>query len=270
MFGAVVGDVVGSIYEWNNIKTKDFILFEEGCHFTDETVMNFAVVNGLMRCNSKENLKQCLTEEMQRLGRLYPFAGYAGMFQRWLQERKPVPYRSLGNGAAMRVAPIAYAATSLEEAEELAKLCAEITHNHSEGIKGAVAVAGCIYLSINGADKKEIKAYAEKYYDLSFTLDEIRPQYSYNSSAEGSIPYAIAAFLEGSSFEDSLRNAISIGGDSDTIASITCAIAEGYYGIPEIIKRRAMVYLKGTEFLEVYYSFMMTFQEEHKSKKIIK
>lgn len=270
MIGAVIGDIVGSIYEWNNIKTKDFILFEEGCHFTDETVMNFAVANGLMRCNSKETLKQCLTEEMQRLGRLYPFAGYAGMFQRWLLQKNPVSYRSQGNGAAMRIAPIAFAATSLEEAEELAKLCAEITHNHSEGIKGAVAVAGCIYLSINGADKEEIKAYGEKFYNLSFSLDEIRMSHSYNSSAEGSIPYAIKAFLEGSSFEDSLRNAISIGGDSDTIASITCAIAEGYYGTPEILKRRAMVYLKGTEFLEIYYSFMMTFQEEYRSKKAIK
>ncbi|WP_426348736.1 ADP-ribosylglycohydrolase family protein [Alloiococcus sp. CFN-8] len=279
MFGAVIGDIAGSIYEWNNIKTKDFILFEEGCHFTDETVINFAVANGLMRWRwederyllgklSREVMKQYLTEEMQRLGRLYPLAGYAGMFQRWLIAKKPMPYRSLGNGAAMRVAPIAYVAASLEEAEELAKLCAEITHNHSEGIKGAVVVAGCIYLSINGADKEEIKAYAEKFYDFSFTLDEIRPQYGYNSSAEGSIPYAIAAFLEGSSFEDSLRNAISIGGDSDTIATITCAIAEGYYGIPEILKRRAMVYLKDTEFLEIYYSFMMTFQEEQRRKKL--
>ena len=158
MFGAVIGDIVGSIYEWNNIKTKDFLLFEEGCRFTDETVINFAVANGLMRWKygegryswdkeSKEALKQYLTDEMQRLGRLYPKAGYAGMFERWLKKKKPLPYKSLGNGAAMRVAPIAFAARSLEEAEDLAKLCAEITHNHSEGIKGAVVTSGCIYLA---------------------------------------------------------------------------------------------------------------------------
>lgn len=269
MLGAVIGDIVGSIYEWNNIKTKNFVLFEDGCHFTDETVVTFAVANGLMRWRYEEgSLKQYLTEEMQRLGRLYPKAGYAGMFQRWLMKKNPEPYRSRGNGAAMRVAPIAYGATSLEETEELAKLCAEITHNHSEGIKGAIAVAGCIYLSINGADKKDIKAYAEKFYSIDFTLDEIRPHYSYNSSAEGSIPYAIAAFLEGSSFEDCLRNAISIGGDSDTIASIACAMAEGYYGIPEILKRRAMVYLKGTEFLGDYKSFMMIFREDREKKRL--
>ncbi len=279
MFGSVVGDIVGSIYEWNNIKTKNFLLFGKGCHFTDETVATFAVASGLLRWRlgknrylledkSKENLKTYVTEELQRLGRLYPSVDYAGMFQRWLQQKIPMPYRSRGNGAAMRVAPLAYAAESLLEAEELAKESAEITHNHYESIKGAVAVAGCIYLSINGALKEEIKAYGEKFYNLNFTLDEIRSGYSYNSTAEGSIPYAIVAFLEGKSFEDSLRKAISIGGDSDTIASITCAIAEGYYGIPEIIKRRAMVYLKGTEFPELYYSFMMTFQEEKRSKRV--
>lgn len=232
MLGAVFGDIVGSVYERYNVKSKNFPLESSGTRFTDDSVMTLAVARWLLedQTHSSEHLVHC----MQELGRMFPRAGYGGGFRRWLQSSDPQPYNSWGNGSAMRVSPVGLYATSLEEALQLASISASVTHNHPEGIKGAMAVAHCIFLNKNcdngsmGLDevkeciKREIP---ERYgYDLSRTLDEIRPGYRFDVSCQGSVPEAIIAFLESESLEDCVRNAISIGGDSDTIAAIACSI----------------------------------------------
>lgn len=238
MIGAVIGDIVGSVYEWNNIKTKDFPLFSPGCFFTDDTVMTLAVAEGLMKGGSGEAFIQA----MKKYGRMYPDAGYGGRFRSWLFSEDINPYNSWGNGAAMRVSPVAWVFETLTEVEEYARVSAAVTHNHPEGIKGAQATAAAIFLARRGKSKEEIKAYIEdKYgYDLSRGLEEIRPGYRFNESCQGTVPEAITAFLEGVDFEDAIRNAISIGGDSDTLAAITGSIAEAAYGVPEEIRRKAL------------------------------
>lgn len=232
MLGAVFGDIVGSVYERYNVKTKDFPLKSSRTRWTDDTVMTLAVAQWLMDdpTHSESHLIHC----MQQLGRAYPKAGYGGGFRNWLMSKNPQPYNSWGNGSAMRVSPVGLYATSLDEACELAELSARVTHNHPEGIKGAMAVAECVFLNKNRQGgqldfdvvkeciRKEIQA---KYgYDLNRTLDEIRPDYTFDVSCQGSVPEAIIAFLESDSLEDCVRNAISIGGDSDTIAAIACSI----------------------------------------------
>jgi ADP-ribosylglycohydrolase len=238
MIGAIVGDIVGSVYEWNNIKTKDFPLFSPECFFTDDTVMTLATAEGLMNGASKE----AFIKAMKRYGRLYPYAGYGGRFGNWLFSDDTSPYNSWGNGSAMRVSPVAWAFSTLSEVERYAEISAAVTHNHPEGIKGARATAAAIFLARTGASKEETKAYIEKQYryDLDRTLDEIRPHYRFDESCQGTVPEAIIAFLESVSFEDALRNAVSLGGDSDTLAAITGSIAEAAYGVSEDIKERAM------------------------------
>lgn len=248
MFGAIVGDIVGSMYEFNNIKTKDFPLFGDKCDFTDDTVMTVAIANALHTYREQKSLSAFRDEaasQMRTLGRRYPGRGYGGRFARWLEDDGMGAYNSYGNGSAMRVAPAAWAAGSIEEAEMLARASAEPTHNHPEGIKGAEAVAAAIYMGRIRKSKREIRDYIEeKYYKLDFTLDEIRPGYGFDETCQGSVPQAIEAFLESEDFEDAIRNAVSIGGDSDTIAAITGSIAEAFYGeVPSDIKHRAMSYL---------------------------
>jgi len=248
MFGAMVGDIVGSKYEFHNIHTKDFPLFGEKCDFTDDTVMTVAVANALHVYREQKSLAAFRDEcasQMRRLGREYPGRGYGGRFAKWLADDAMGPYNSFGNGSAMRVAPVAWAAGSVEEAETLARASAEPTHNHPEGIKGAQAVAAAIYLGRICKSKKEIRDYIEsKYYKLDFTLDDIRPSYSFNETCQGSVPQAIEAFLESENFEDAIRNAVSIGGDSDTIAAMAGSIAESFYGgVPADIKKKALSYL---------------------------
>jgi ADP-ribosyl-[dinitrogen reductase] hydrolase len=248
MFGAIVGDIAGSKYEFNNLRSKDFPLFSEGCDFTDDTVMTIAVANALHTYRAEKSLtafRDEVASQMRKLGREYPGRGYGGRFAGWLADESMGPYNSLGNGSAMRVSPVAWAAGSIEEAETLAKVSAEPTHNHPEGIKGAQAVAAAIYMGRIRKSKKEIRNYIEeKYYKLDFTLDEIRPAYKFNATCPGSVPQAIEAFLESESFEDAIRNAVSIGGDSDTIAAIAGSIAEAFYGeVPADIKNKAMSYL---------------------------
>ena len=230
MLGAIIGDIVGSVYEWNNIKTKDFPLFSEKCFFTDDTVMTIAVADALLNGGTAN----AFIDSMKKFGRLYPNAGYGSRFENWLHSDEREPYNSWGNGSAMRVSPCGWFAESLEEAEALAKKSAAVTHNHPEGIKGAQATAAAIYLARNETKKDKIKEYIEsKYnYDLSRTLDAIRPSYRFNETCQETVPEAIIAFLESSSFEDAIRNAISLGGDSDTLAAITGSIAEAAYGIP--------------------------------------
>ena len=246
MVGAIYGDIVGSVFEFNNIRTKDFELFSEKSKFTDDTVMTLAVANALvifdemtrgencLDAPSKNNLayfKEILISEMHTLGDKYPNAGYGGHFRFWLREKQTEPYGSYGNGSAMRVSPVAWYANSLEECLDFAKASAEVTHNHPEGIKGAVVTAGATYLARTGAEMEDIKAFVAKYYTIDFTLDEIRPTYKFNETCQGSIPQAMEAFFESTSFEDTIRNAISIGGDSDTLAAIAGAVAEAYYGM---------------------------------------
>ncbi len=245
MFGAIIGDIVGSIYEFNNIKTKNFELFSEGCRFTDDTVMTCAVCYAVreFKANSTVNVIGQIQNRMIEYGRLYPDAGYGTMFNEWLNSPSPRPYNSYGNGSAMRVSACGMLAESIDEATSLATYSAEVTHNHPDGVKGAVAVAEAIYLARIGETKKQIKDHLGNYYDLNFTLAEIRPTYRFDETCEGSVPQAIVAFLEAEDFEDCIRNAISIGGDSDTIAAIAGSIAEPFFGIPARLTARTYGYL---------------------------
>ena len=256
MLGAIIGDVVGSIYERHNIKTKDFEFFDKHCHFTDDTVMSLAVAKAILNCKGDySGLYEQTVSCMQELGNEYPRAGYGGGFRVWLMSDDPQPYNSYGNGSAMRVSPCGYAAKSLEEALMLAEVTAKVTHNHPEGIKGAQAVAAAIFLARNGKSISEISEYINTdFYNINFTIDEIRPTYRFDVSCQGSVPQALQAFFESSDFEDAVRNAISIGGDSDTIAAIAGSIAEAYYGIPDDIKHNISKYLD-KPLLEIYNAF---------------
>ena len=235
MLGALVGDIVGAAYEFHNTKLVDFELFPRNARFTDDSVMTLAVAKWLLEDerHSAEGLVRC----MQELGRKYPNAGYGGSFYRWLWEDDPQPYNSWGNGAGMRVSPVGLFATSLDEALELAEITASVSHNHPEGVKGAQAIAACVYLCNEGKAKQEIREYIEKSfgYHLDRTIAEIRPDYSFDVSCQGSVPEAIIAFLDGDSFEEVIRLAVSLGGDSDTIGAMAGAIAACMYQIPQYI-----------------------------------
>lgn len=267
MLGAIVGDIVGSVYEWDNIKTKDFPLFRDDCFFTDDTVMTCAVAEAVMNGGERDDF----IDAMKKYGRMYPEAGYGARFGAWIFSKDREPYNSFGNGSAMRVSPCAWvmdcgfcARTGMwpSNGRALASRSAEVTHNHPEGIKGAMATADAIYLArcyfggycgVNDKTfnndpeecKKRIKEHVEKEYgyDLSYTVDELRPVYVFNETCQYTVPPAIVAFLESTDFEDAIRNAISLGGDSDTLAAITGSIAEAAYGIPEWIKDKAYSYL---------------------------
>lgn len=249
MLGAIIGDIIGSPYEFGSDKRKDFPLFIPGCSPTDDSIMTIAVGCACAEasCDSEYEFKRVLIQKMHELGQLYPNAGYGGMFLQWLLEGETEPYGSYGNGSAMRVAPVAWVAESLEEAERLAKWSAEVTHDHPAGISGAQAVAAAVYLARTGADKEEIRRYVEeKYYDLDFTLEEIRPGYRFDVTCQGSVPQAIVCFLEAEDFEDAVRNAVSLGGDCDTQAAMAGAIAEAFWGIPEQLRETALSYLDDT------------------------
>ena len=231
MYGAIIGDIVGSKYEFDNIKTKDFPFISQGCGFTDDSVMTIAVASALLQSrNEGHPFKPLLVRKMQALGQKYPYAGYGGMFSSWLVEENPSPYNSFGNGSAMRVSPCGLIAVTLDEAIALAEASAEVTHNHPEGIKGAEATAAAIFLAKTGASKEKIREYiCEHYYNLTQTLDQIRPTYWFNETCQETVPQAIVAFLESESYEEAVRNAVSLGGDSDTLAAITGAIAWSFY-----------------------------------------
>ena len=248
MIGAILGDVVGSIYEFDNIKTKEFELFDKECFFTDDSVMTIAIAEALMQTENinKDNLedfKEHLITVMHEIGIKYPDCGYGGHFLVWILRNKREPYNSFGNGSAMRVSSVGWYAKTLEEAELIAKATAEVSHNHPEGIKGAVATAGAVFLARCGATMDELRDYISKYYTIDFTIDEIRPIYDYDITCQGTVPQAMQAFFESTNFEDAIRNAISIGGDSDTLAAITGAVAEAYYGIPDDLKETTLSYL---------------------------
>ncbi|MDF9799927.1 ADP-ribosylglycohydrolase [Catalinimonas alkaloidigena] len=225
MLGAIAGDIIGSVYEAAPIKRTDFPLFQPASTFTDDTVLTVAVADCLL--NDKD-----YTASLQEYGRKYPDAGYGGNFMHWIFDKDPQPYNSWGNGSAMRVSPIGWAFDKLDQVLEEAQKSAAVTHNHPEGIKGAQATATAIFLARKGNSKSEIKAYIEENfgYDLGTTLVEIRPQYHFDVSCQGSVPQAIIAFLESKSFKESVRLAVSLGGDSDTQACIAGGIAEAFYG----------------------------------------
>ena len=244
MLGAIIGDIVGSRFEHDNHKDKSFDLFADGCRPTDDSTMTLAIAQGILKCgNNWSQLPANAVISMRDLGRRYPY-GYGGRFLAWIHSSDPHPYNSWGNGAGMRVSPCGWAGVSLENALRLSDKVTAVTHNHPEGMKGARAITAAVYLARNGAKKEEIKKHIEEnYYPLNFTIHSIRPKYGFDVSCQGSVPQAIQAFLESDSFEDAIRNAISIGGDSDTIAAMAGSIAEAFYGIPPEIREAALQYL---------------------------
>lgn len=298
MLGAILGDIIGSSYEHQPCKDKNFRLFTVNSHYTDDTVMTLAVARAFLDIVGKDNLprqglaldstprfmdgsksrstqlsktrsldpkletmddavfsetlggtdeeiKDALAKRMREFGLRHPNAGYGAGFWNWLQNPQAGPYNSFGNGSAMRVSPVAWIYNDLELVNHAARLSAEITHNHPEGIKGAQAIASCICLARQGADKAEIKQYVEGSfgYDLERNLAEIRPAYTFDVTCQGSVPEAIIAFLEGEDFEDCIRNAVSLGGDSDTQAAMAGGIAEAYYGLPKTLANKVFDYL---------------------------
>lgn len=242
--GAIIGDIVGSPYEfdYNNIKTEYFPLFSTSSEFTDDSVMTLAVAKALSENlgQSREDVKNALIQTMTEFGRRYPAAGYGARFINWL--RKPEPYCSYGNGSAMRVSSVGWLFDNLEDVLDYAALTAEISHNHPEGIKGAQAVAAAIFLTRSGMEKGDLRKFiTEKFgYDLSRSLAEIRPSYTRVVSCQGTVPEALTAYFEGNSFEDVLRKAVSLGGDSDTLTAIAASVAEAKYEIPEEIRSEAL------------------------------
>jgi len=243
MYGAILGDIIGSPFEFDmGNKSKEFPLFSKNSTFTDDSVMTIAVGNAFLDAQPNadiEWIRRRLISSMKQYGRKFPRAGYGGMFRRWLKCDDPQPYGSFGNGSAMRVSSAAWLYDDLETVLSMARLSAEVSHNHPEGIKGAEATASAIFLARTGSTKEEIKAYiVDNFgYDLSRTCDEIRPGYHHVETCQETVPEAITAFLEGESFEDVIRTAVSLGGDCDTLTCIAGSIAEGFYGIPEELKR---------------------------------
>jgi ADP-ribosylglycohydrolase len=246
MLGAIIGDIVGSPYEWHAVKTTDFPLFSAASRYTDDTVMTLAVAEGLMNGGGSESVSEKeIVKAMQKYGRMFPHAGYGGNFMKWIQSDDPQPYNSYGNGSAMRVSAAAWLSDSLAQAERYACVSARVTHNHPEGIKGAKATAAAVFLARTGESKTAVKTYVEETYgyDLGRKLDDIRPGYKFDDSCQGSVPEAMIAFLESDGFEDAIRKAVSLGGDSDTLAAVAGSIAEGFYGIPEKMKKEAILRL---------------------------
>lgn len=242
MYGAILGDIIGSPYEFDQgNKSKDFPLFSEESMFTDDTVMTIAVAEAFLDAQGATDMdwiRRRLIKSMHKWGKKYPHAGYGGRFGMWLFLDGEEPYNSFGNGSAMRVSSVAWLYDDLDTVRQMARLSAEVTHNHPEGIKGAEATVSAIFLARTGSTKAEIKTYIEREfnYNLSRTCDEIRPTYRHVESCQETVPEAITAFLEGESFEDVIRTAVSLGGDCDTLTCIAGSIAEGFYGVPEDFK----------------------------------
>ena len=246
MIGAILGDIVGSRFEFNNYLSKEFALLTPGCEFTDDTVMTCAVAQALM--DSREDfsdLSEKAVAAMQRIGRMFPDCGYGARFIHWMFSDDPQPYNSCGNGSAMRVSPVGFAARDVEEAKRLSAAVTRVSHDHPEGMKGAEAAAVAIVMARQGRSKQEIRAAMEEYYDLSIRVEQYRRVWQGHGKeiCQVTLPQALTCFLEGESYEDVIRNCISIGGDSDTIAAIAGGIAEAFFGVPEELQSRAMAYL---------------------------
>lgn len=261
LMGGIVGDIAGSRFEFSPIKSKEFELlkmsdnhfqakqsfreYRENCHFTDDTVMTLAVANALLDANGNyDNLNELLVKNMKEFGRRHRYAGYGAKFNAWLNSQKSEPYNSFGNGSAMRIGAVPYFAKDIEELKHLSRLVTVVTHNHEEGIKGAEAVASCIWLALHNNSKQQIKEYVEKnYYNLDFDYDQLLKTYIHDESCQNSVPQSIYAFLISTDYEDAIRTAISMGGDADTMACIAGSIAEAFYGMPKDLEERGMKFL---------------------------
>lgn len=261
IMGAIIGDIAGSRFEFKPNRNKNFELlvkgenhlkknqpykeFLENCRFTDDTVMTVAIANALLEADGDyTNLSKLAIKNMKMFGNKYPFAGYGSRFKRWLQLPVCEPYNSFGNGSAMRISAVPYFAKNLEEVKILSRLVTEVTHNHPEGIKGAEAVACCIWLALNGESKEGIKTFVEEnYYNLDFDYDDLVKNYTHNESCQNSVPQSIFAFLISHNYEDTLKTAISMGGDADTMACIAGGIAAAYYGLPKNLEEQGLEFL---------------------------
>jgi len=255
MLGAIIGDIAGSRFEFDNHRSKEFELFTDKCFTTDDSIMTLGVAKAIMEAERSAGsagrddafysaLGDLTVKSMREIGQRYPNCGYGGKFHHWMFSQNPQPYGSFGNGAAMRVSPVGFAALTLSEVRRMSEAVTAVTHNHPEGIRGAEATAVAIFMARNGATPEEIReAVVRDYYPLDFTIDGIRESYQFNETCQETVPQAIVAFLESSSFEDAIRIAISVGGDSDTLAAITGGIAEAYYGVPADLRERALRFL---------------------------
>lgn len=261
MLGAIIGDTVGSRFEWHNHRSKDFDFLTYKCEPTDDSIMTLAIAKAILKSEDDVNkLPDLAVRYMQQLGRLFPDAGYGGAFRKWIRSNNPKPYGSFGNGAAMRVSPVGFAAKNLDEAKAMSKAVTKVTHNHPEGLKGAEATTVAIFMALHGKSMLEIRDYIDKnYYPMNFTLDGIRDSYQFNETCQDTVPQAMMAFFESTGFEDAIRNAISIGGDSDTIAAITGGIAEAYYGIPSEIRKHELTFLN-----ERLLAILVEFENKYK------
>ena len=264
MIGAIIGDIVGSRFEFNNHLNKEFDFFHPNCEFTDDTVMTCAVAQALM--DSKEDysdLSEKTIAAMQRIGRQFPNCGYGARFINWMFSDNPQPYNSCGNGSAMRISPVGFTARDVEEAKKLSAAVTRVSHNHPEGMKGAEVTAVAIVMARKGKSKTEIRAAMEEYYDLSMTVGDYRTQWQGHGKeiCQIAVPQALMCFFEGKSYEDVIRNCISIGGDSDTIAAIAGGIAEAFFGVPEEYQIKAERYLP-----PVLMQIVLDFQEWVKEK----
>jgi len=254
MLGSIIGDIIGSVHEGIGTKTKDFPLFVPRSIFTDDTVLTVAVAEWILTVGD-------LTDILHTYFNSFPYRGYGGMFDEWASKKNRKPYNSYGNGSAMRVSPVGFAFDKIDDVLLWAERSSSVTHNHPEGIRGAQATAAAIYYARQDQDKKQIRQFLESQfgYDLSITLDKIRPTYSFNETCQGTVPQALIAFLESTNYEDAIRNAISLGGDADTLACITGGIAEAYYGgIPQDLAIKAKELLDPKLF-DVIHRFRMQF-----------
>ena len=271
MLGAIIGDVVGSRYEFRSSGGKDFEFFHPKCRVTDDSVLSVAIAKAVMEFaenpRSYEQLSALAVKYMQEFANAFPRAGYGSMFRDWMESDNPQPYNSFGNGSAMRVSAVAWFGKNIKEVVALSRAVTEVTHNHPEGIKGAEAVAVAIFLARKGKSKRKIRKYISKhYYPLDFTLESLHGYYQFNETCQKSVPQAITAFLESNSYEDAIRNAVALDGDSDTLAAIAGSIAEAYYGIPEELKQQALPYIPEA-LMEVMQEFEMKFNGKRKRRR---
>ena len=267
LLGAVIGDIAGSDYEFNNVRSKDINLIPPykvgvpNCYFTDDSVMSLAIADALCGFGGDQNIgedvfKDAIVDKMVEYGKIYPYCGYGGGFRKWIISKDHKPYNSYGNGSAMRVSPVAWYFKKRSDVTKYARFSAEVTHNHPEGVKGAVTTAEAIHLAIKGSKMNEIKKYVCSVYPEidSIDIDALRETYEFDETCQGSVPQALACFLKSTSFEDAILNSISIGGDSDTIAAIAASIAEPFYGIPADLESRVIATLD-MRLLEVSLKF---------------
>lgn len=244
MIGAIIGDIAGSRFEFDNYRKKDFEIFSPDSFFTDDTVMTLAVAQSLIEADGNINdLPRLAVANMRAFGRMYPDESYGGSFAQWLAGDIQGPYNSWGNGAPMRVSACGWVSDDFTDCFNAAHAVTEVTHNHPEALKGVDAVTKLICVARAGGEMRKLNRMAMNYYDMNFTCDEIRPTYQFNESSQGTVPQAIKAFLESTSFEDAIRTAVSLGGDSDTLAAITGSIAEAHWGVPDDMREKALAYL---------------------------